>query len=316
MSKTFCVQPWLGKDLPSPFLDKSQYDNSSFRYCCWMTYDYDIEKVRQDLLDGVPNSACSKCWQAEQRGESSQRQIRNTLADNLYDLNIDNLKAMVSKQGYTPTIYQVPTSNLCNGACIMCSGALSTKWQSIDKENKEYKYEILEDIQIEYDTAKFVEFVGGEPLLEQRNIEILEQLNPDCVISLVTNGSVEINKKLLQVLAKFKRVIICLSIDGIEQVFEYQRWPLQWNKLLENLTKFRDLQCDISVSYTSTNVNLPYKQQTIDWITQQGLPYIVNDARYPSYFNPSTPIGVETISELDRQDKLKGIDRRDYGFNF
>ena len=55
MSKTFCVQPWLGKDLPSPFLDKSQYDNSSFRYCCWMTYDYDIEKVRQDLLDGVPN---------------------------------------------------------------------------------------------------------------------------------------------------------------------------------------------------------------------------------------------------------------------
>ena len=152
--------------------------------------------------------------------------------------------------------------------------------------------------------------------MEQRNIEILEQLNPECVISIVTNGSVELNKELLQILAKFKRVIVCLSIDGVGPVFEYHRWPLKWNKLLENLTKFRGLQCDLSVSYTLTNVNLPYKQETIDWLNKQQLPYILNEVAHPVYFAVTAPISEETIQELDRQDSLKGIDRRDYGFNF
>lgn len=304
MSKTFCVQPWLGKEL-------DWYRGN--RVCCWLPENYDLTQIRYDLLNGVKSKDCNKCWKAEENAQQSRRIQQNMLADTLYDLSIQNIRIMCERDGYNPTIYQVGTSNLCNGACIMCSGEYSTKWQSL---NRKPNYKVIDDVQIHYDTAKFVEFVGGEPLVEQHNIEILEQLNPECVISLVTNGSVELNKKLVQILAKFKRVIVCLSIDGVGPVFEYQRWPLKWNKLLENLTKFRGLQCDLSASYTLTNVNLPYKQETIDWFNEQQLPYIINEVKHPPYFNPNTPISKKTIQELDRQDALKGIDRRDYGFNF
>ena len=86
--------------------------------------------------------------------------------------------------------------------------------------------------------------------------------------------------------------------------------------MLENLEKFKQLNCELSVSYTLTNVNLPYKQQTIDWFTSQNLEYIINEVTWPQCLNPNKPINEKTIQELDRQDALKGIDRRDYGFNF
>jgi len=305
LSDTFCVQPWLSKELG--------FDGMPNNVCCWLPKNHDLEQIRSDLLNSVKSNDCAKCWRAEANGEQSRRLQQNMLADTIYDLSIQNIQIMCERDGYNPTIYQVGTSNLCNGACIMCNGDYSTKWQSL---NRKPNYKVIDDVQIHYDTAKFVEFVGGEPILEQRNIEILEQLNPECVISLVTNGSVELNKELLQILAKFKRVIVCLSIDGVGPVFEYHRWPLKWNKLLENLTRFRSLKCDLSVSYTLTNVNLPYKQETIDWLNKQQLPYMLNEVAHPVYFAVTAPISEETIQELDRQDALKGIDRRDYGFNF
>ena len=305
MSKTFCVQPWLSKELG--------YSNNNNSVCCWLSRPYDLTQVKYDLLNNIKSKDCAKCWQAEANNETSRRIQQNILADTLYNLSIENIQDMCEVNGYNPTIYQITTSNICNGACIMCGPDASSKWQSLSKD---FGKKELDNVDIDYATAKYVEFVGGEPLLEQKNIEILKKLNTNCVISFVTNGSIDIKQELLDLLSKFNKLIICLSIDGIGQVYEYQRWPLKWNKLLENLEKFKSLECDLSVSYTLTNINLPYKKQTIDWFEKEKLNYIVNEVKNLHYFDPNMPISKETIQELDRQDSLKGIDRRDYGFNF
>ena len=303
MSNTFCVQPWLGKDLL----------NDKNKICCWLEKSYDVDQIRYDLLNDIKSSACSKCWRAEAQGQQSRRQQQNTLADVLYDMNIENLQLMCETTNYNPTMYQVNSSNICNGACIMCGPELSSKWQSLLKD---YKKRVVHDVDVDVATAKYVEFAGGEPLLEKKYIDILEKLNRDCVVSIITNGSVDIKPQLVNLLKEFKNLIICMSIDGVGPVFEYQRWPLTWNKLQENLAKFKQLDCYLSVSYTLTNINLPYKQQTIDWFDSQGLSYIINECIFPKHFAASSPISKETIKELDRQDLLKGIDRREYGFNF
>jgi len=305
LSKTFCVQPWLGKELG--FVGRPD------TVCCWLPKNHDLEQIRHDLVNNVKSSDCAKCWRAEANGQQSRRTQQNMLADTIYNLSIENIQSMCERDGYDPTIYQITTSNVCNGACIMCGPEDSSKWQSLLKQ---YDKREIENIDINFDTAKYVELLGGEPLLEQKNIEILKKLNRNCVVSFITNGSIDMKQELIDLLSEFKKIIICMSIDGIGPVFEYQRWPLKWSKLLENLSKFKKLGCDLSVSYTITNVNLPYKQETIDWFESQNLKYIINECNRPHYFAITAPISEETIQELDRQDSFKGIDRRDYGFNF
>ena len=302
MKDTFCVMPWLGKEI---------YQNGVVGHCCWLSPKYNIDTVRQELASGIQSSACAKCWAAESNGETSRRQQKNILADTLYDLSIENIQQQCTE--YTPTIYQITTSNVCNAACIMCSGAWSSRWETLLGKAK--KRTITDDMldQIDFDTARYVELLGGETLLESKNIEILSRLNSDCVVSIITNGSIELSDQLYTVLKKFKQLIICVSIDGTGRVFEYQRWPLKWDTLLENLEKYRQLQCWLSVNFTLTNVLLPYKQQTIDWFNSENLPYSITVVETPSYFSPSNPVTEETIRELDRQDRMKGIDRRDYG---
>lgn len=322
MADVFCIQPWLGKETKLT-------NGKKYKECCWLSKDYDIDQVRKDLTQGIKTSACQRCWDAESNDLISRRQQQNLLADTLYNLSIENLQKLCIEQGYAPTIYQINTGNKCNGACIMCGPKASSKWQSLLKQHSphtelpyDHEFDLdfdnakFVDFGLDFDNAKFVEFLGGEPLLEKKVIPILEKLNKDCCISFVTNGSISIDKKLLDLLRKFNKLIICLSIDGIGPVFEYHRWPLKWNKLLENLEQFRSLECDLSVSYTLTNINLPYYDETISWFKSQNLKYLINKVRHPEYFDPDNPISKKTISALDKQDLLKGINRKDYGFNF
>ena len=302
MSDTFCVMPWLGKEI---------YQTGRVGHCCWLSPQYDIDLIRSELNAGIKTSACTKCWHAESQGKTSRRQQKNTLADVMYDLNIENLQQMCAE--YDPTMYQITTSNVCNAACIMCNSDWSSRWESL--LGKAHKRTITEQslAEINFDTAKYVELLGGETLLESSNIEILQRLNSDCTVSLITNGSIELTPTLNQALKKFKNLIICFSIDGTERQYEYQRWPLKWDTMLLNLEKFKELNCDISVNFTLTNILLPYKQKTIDWFTSKNLNYFITEVTDPWYFSPDTPVNERTIQELDKQDSLKGINRRDFG---
>lgn len=296
-SKTFCVQPWLSKE----------YDFARTSPCCWLTEDHDLDVVKKDLLNGVATPACKRCWIAEAQGSTSRRQQQNMLADTLYDLSIETIASTV--ETLEPSIYQIATSTKCNGMCIMCSSDFSSKWQSVTKTPgpKTVSDEFINSLP--YDSMKYLELVGGEPLLEKKNLTILDRLNPYCTVSIVTNGTVDMSNDIKDILSKFKRLIICISIDGIGPVFEYHRWPLQWSSVLKNLKVLRTITPDISVSYSRTNISAVYEKQTFAWFDQQDLPYIVNNVEYPAYLNPNNPIDFE---KLDYWDNIKGIKRSDY----
>lgn len=70
---------------------------------------------------------------------------------------------------------------------------------------------------------------------------------------------------------------------------------------------------DLSVSYTLSNINLPFKEETIKWFETEKLPYLINNVVYPWYFSPDVPIDNSTTQEtLNFQDRLKGISRSDF----
>jgi sulfatase maturation enzyme AslB (radical SAM superfamily) len=158
----------------------------------------------------------------------------------------------------------------------------------------------ISDIDVNYSTARHVEFVGGEPFFDPTTFQILDLLiehnNTDCFISLVTNGSISLSDHQLNILSKFTDLNICISIDGVGPVFEYMRWPAKWPTLLDNIEKFKKITKNISISYTISSLNVLYYQQTVDWFQSQNLRYNHNIVTYPKWISlSSTPIKIKEL---------------------
>jgi MoaA/NifB/PqqE/SkfB family radical SAM enzyme len=184
--------------------------------------------------------------------------------------------------------------------------------------------------------------LGGEPLFDPKTFEILQKLidhnNTSCFISLVTNGSINLNAKQINLLKQFSDLNICISIDGIGPVFEYMRWPAKWSKLLENIEQYKYITKNISVSYTISSLNAMYYNETVKWFQQNDLVHNHNVVSHPNwlslknmpielkqhlkqhndfitmYCTPTgTEITLETLAQnITKQDRAKNINIRDY----
>jgi hypothetical protein len=330
---TFCVLPWYGLNLPSS------------SPCCLLPKNTDIVQVKKDLLNEVKSPACAKCWQIESSGEKSKRQFENEFLDYKLDRDLDKIQEDCKTKIINPLVYQIQTSNLCNQACVTCSSHLSSKWAEIERKTGTVPYPTfkikLSEVNVDYATARRIEFVGGEPFFDPTTFQILELLiehnNTDCFISVVTNGSISLSDQQLTTLSKFTDLNICISIDGIGPVFEYLRWPAKWPTLLDNIEKFKKITKNISVSYTISSLNVLYYQPTVAWFQSQNLRYNHNIVTHPEWISlSSTPVEIKELLHdnsftsswaeitgkeidtakyqhmLEQQDRAKKIDIKDY----
>lgn len=329
MNNYFCVLPFYSKEL-------NHIINTP---CCLLPNDSNVQNIQQEMLNGQRPSACKKCWSLEDQGKKSDRQIKNESFDYYTNKDINQIEEDCRNGKFSTQIIKLYTSNLCNSTCVTCNSNFSTAWATLRKEKT---FQILPDNQldsIDYKNLVMLSFVGGEPLMEQKNFWVLEQLiehnNTNCFISVVTNSSIELSSKQKDILSKFTNVNICLSIDGVGKRFEYMRYPLKWDTLLENIKLFRQLNFMLSVSYVVSNVNAMYYQETIDWFDSMGLSHNHIIVSMPAYFSPhALPIAIknkvnvahipkvegaddlvkfnEAIKELKIQDQLKKISIKDY----
>lgn len=329
MNNYFCVMPFFG----------AEYTTKGFTSpCCLLPDDTDIKQVQDSMLSGQRPAACQKCWTLEDQGLASDRQLKNSSFDFYKNRDLRYVEEDCQDGKFSPQIIKLYTSNLCNSTCITCSFDLSSAWASLKKVKT---FEIIDQTILDslvYEDFVMLTFVGGEPFYEKRNFEILQKLidvgNTDCFISLVTNGSTNISDEQINILKQFKNLDICLSIDGVGPVFEYLRYPLSWDKLLENIKLYRGLGINLSVSYTISNLNVLYHEETVAWFDSENLEYNHNPINYPDYFAPAVlPQSVKDqypqlsafftgtsseellekfYAEIASQDQLKKIKLEDY----
>jgi organic radical activating enzyme len=334
----YCVLPFYATEYPQ------------ITPCCLLKDDVDLDQLKSNMLSGVRDPACQKCWNLEDVGIKSDRLIKNETLDFYFDRNLQSLFEESKNNKNSVVNYKIDGSNLCNATCVTCNSYFSSSWARLEEKNqyqskKTWKFTAEQSDQlINYATAKHISFRGGESLLITRHFEILKKLlennNNNCGISFVTNGSVKLNKYQKNIISKFKHVNFCFSIDGVGPVFEYLRFPLKWDDLLENIAYCRDNNIMASASYTLNNLNILYHDQTVDWFQKNNLNFITNPVYNPDYFSPSSlPITVKKQimsnspsttfllgqhSEVDdaryetaqqeilRQDQMKNIRIQDY----
>jgi sulfatase maturation enzyme AslB (radical SAM superfamily) len=329
MNDYFCVLPFFG----------AEYTPLGFTTpCCLLPNDTNIKQLQTEMLAGQRSVACQKCWALEDQGKTSDRQLKNSAFDFYKDRDIRFIEKDCHEENFSLQILKLYTSNLCNSTCVTCGSDASSAWATLKKVKT---FEIISQDQLDlipYKDLVMLSFVGGEPLVEKKNFDILEQLisigNTDCFISLTTNGSIQLNQKQQTILKQFKNLNICLSIDGIEKRFEYIRYPLKWNILLENIDFFKSINIDLFVSYTISNLNIFYYNETVDWFNKQELRHNHNLVTYPSHFSVNAlpeKIKLELkqelfgqhsadddanfslfLKEIQQQDQLKNISIKDY----
>ena len=232
-----------------------------------------IQGIRQSFIEDKKHSQCDRCWKMEDQGSQSFRHVANNNKEYNIKGGITNTKKVI---GFDDIQYiDITLGNKCNLACRMCnwtsSSLLAKQLIQLGKHNgpvdleldQESKDKVL-NLFRKSTNLKSVYMLGGEPLINPFHDEILDLLietGQAKDISIHYNTNLQVNKieDYLEKWNYFKRIIVQASIDGCEEVYDYIRWPGNWNKVYKNLLtlveKSDNKQIYVSISTTIQNIN-------------------------------------------------------------
>lgn len=157
--------------------------------------------------------------------------------------------------------------NTCNSGCFTCDETYSTKIGSL----KSRVYPIVNNSNKFWDLPLerivHLDINGGEPSASTNYKEILK--NPPLNIRSIrinTNGSILIDE-IKNLIDKGIDITVTVSLDGIEEVHDFVRWPIKWDKFYSNLMYYKtidklNLNTWTTVSALNINNFLKIKQFT------------------------------------------------------
>lgn len=215
-----------------------------FSKCCDMTFSrpkfdgFDtmmnsdwLANVKQQFEDDIFPPECIRCEQFESLGQKSNRYLSDEEYANLENQNPNFLVAMGS------------FDNICNSACFSCSPRSSSMIAVLEgfKNKKVYDTEeLLSHLPID----RIVRFniTGGEPSYSKNVKQFLNNIPQNIKeIAISTNGS-RYMEELESVLSKGTTVYLCISLDGINEVHDYARWPIKFEDVHNNILRYKKLK--------------------------------------------------------------------------
>jgi len=144
----------------------------------------------------------------------------------------------------------------CNLACRTCGPGSSTYWQRHLKQHKQWdepifvprnKEQVLEALaQLDLSNLRQLVFCGGETLLGNEYwavadwfAEHVPNAKQQLTLCFQTNGTQRILPAHHSIIEKFALVKLHVSLDGVEDQFEYLRWPAVWTDTVTNLMNLK-----------------------------------------------------------------------------
>lgn len=198
-----------------------------------------------NIVNYTPVASCQTCYDLE-RGKQNLDMISDRI---FYIRELKKTPASTYKPGnFDLQTIDVRWTNLCNFACVYCGPKFSSRWSSelgiysqtpTDEQLENFKQYIFSNAY----KLKHVYLAGGEPLLMKQNLELLELLldvNPDVNLRINTNLS-STDTKIFETVCKFRNVHWTVSVETIEEEFEYIRFGGSWTDFDTNLTTIKKL---------------------------------------------------------------------------
>ncbi|MFZ4405575.1 MAG: twitch domain-containing radical SAM protein [Pseudobdellovibrionaceae bacterium] len=270
-------------------------------------YKKNIKNI-QNILKTTFHNRCGVCIDKEKYGARSRRQAVNQFhKDNR--LMLDKIQSLGLRYG-----------TLCNSKCIICSHVRSSSWVSdsielgveveprfLFKKNKMPGIDFLFD-EFDLSDLKYVEFHGGEPLLQTYPLEFLKKIKNlgQLVVKFNTNLTVLPSQQLQEILKECKRVDFLISVDDIEERYEILRYPAKWNDFEHNLKYMKTLQYRLIAFNVISTLNLWYLPEFYHWAIRNFGNNVHSQFVDPSFFlDPK----IADISYLNNKAKEKFLNK-------
>jgi MoaA/NifB/PqqE/SkfB family radical SAM enzyme len=256
-NKNFCPIPWTGfmynfdgtvkNCIRNPTHIGNLKDNSITEI---LQGDINLT-TKHNMTYNKPGPTCNVCYDLEK--DTNSFDIISDRVFYLKELKDVNLNTYKSIDAFNLSTIDVRWNNTCNFACVYCGPEFSSKWATEINVtfNKVPQYRINQMKKYIFERAdqlKHVYLAGGEPLLMKENLELLQllkEVNPNVNLRINTNLS-KVDTQIFNLACKFKNVHWTISVESIEQEYEYIRWGGNWQDFLDNLMIIKQLNHKIS----------------------------------------------------------------------
>jgi MoaA/NifB/PqqE/SkfB family radical SAM enzyme len=252
LDNNFCAIPWTGFELEP---------NGTIKNCIiskeklGSINDQDIEDILKDstaigikkqMLEGEYPTNCDGCYFQEK----NRKKIFDNISSRTYYAK--EIGPHVSPDLFNNTNnfelrhVDLRWSNRCNQACVYCGPEYSSKWaKELNKKiesDKNLRQKVKEYVFSNIKNLRNIYLAGGEPLLMNENREFLELLlkeNPDVHLRVNTNLS-HTTTGVFELLQKFKSVHWTVSVESMNEQYEYIRHGGRWNDFIKNLSVIKE----------------------------------------------------------------------------
>ena len=181
-------------------------------------------------------------WLANIREQLHPKECaRCTETESINDTSI-RLNAIKFHQKQTRPDYLIVggvLDNICNSGCLTCDENHSTKIGSLLSKT----YPIVDNTnhfwKLPLERIVHLDINGGEPSASKNYRDILKNVPPNVEsVRINTNCSIVIDE-IAELLDKGIQVTVTVSLDGIDEVHDFVRWPIKWDKFYDNLIHYK-----------------------------------------------------------------------------
>jgi organic radical activating enzyme len=288
-SKTFCIYPWIhlhsyptGETYPCCHADMQHpVGNNKEDPLDVIWNDTKMKEIRRDMLDEIPNKACTGCYEQEKHGFFSGRRSANKHHGHHINKSLKTTDAGTI-QDFKMYYWDIRFSNLCNLSCRSCGHIFSSSWhkdqahlaeQAGDSnwknENKvlllsgRSKTDMIDQVMKHINYVEQIYFAGGEPLMMDEHYIILEELERrerfDVRLIYNTNFTqVKLKDRyVFDYWKKFDSVSVGASLDAMGKHAEYIRKGTKWSTVEDNRRRMIDTcpNVDFYISPTLSIMN-------------------------------------------------------------
>lgn len=241
----------------------------------------------RELLDIL----CRTCVRQEKAGVKSHRQTY--LSEFTDPQDKERLERSIHNYTEPPEQYHTVdmtglVGNVCNLACNMCHEASSSKFASEVIRLKEIPLQravVRQDPSESFlkhlhndllPRTKVMKVTGGEPLMSKHYKAMLTNMSPeikeDICLKITTNLTID-PSDLIDTVAPFKDVDVLVSVEGVQGVQEYIRYPSKWQTIVDNiyLLKKGNNISGITFATTVNALNIAYNYQVCQAAEQLGI---------------------------------------------
>lgn len=242
-----------------------------------------------NMINRAPGPTCSPCYDLDQ-GKRGFEHISDRV---FYIRELKDVPLTTyTEQNFDLQTIDVRWSNVCNFACTYCGPKFSSRWAEelqveqntpTDQQRAEFKEYIFRHAQ----QLKHVYLAGGEPLLMKENLELLDLLDPDVNLRINTNLS-KVDTQVFNRICEFKNVHWIVSVESVEEEYEYIRYGGRWDDFLDNLKTIQKLDHKISFNMLHFMLNYQSIFDCVDYLKGMGFhnnSFIIGPLLTPEYLN-------------------------------